>query len=79
MTEVFLIQGTGVSEPGFSTFAGRMAAGPAALRDGLRIVPYDRGGAHGATLAARAAPYDWLNPYAPRGLPASRGAHRSRP
>lgn len=79
MTAVFLIQGTGVSEPGFSVCAGRVAAGPAALRDGLRIVPYDRGRTHGATLAARAALYDWLNPYAPRGLPASCGTHRSRP
>ncbi|MEV5313696.1 hypothetical protein [Streptomyces sp. NPDC052610] len=79
MTAVFLIQGTGVREPGFPVSAGRVATGPTALRDGLRIVPYDRGGTHGATLAARAALYDWLNPYAPQDFPAARGAHRSRP
>ncbi|MFE9444050.1 hypothetical protein ACFYO2_34870 [Streptomyces sp. NPDC006602] len=39
-------------EPGFSELAGRVAAGLTALRDGLRIVPYYWGGAHGATLAA---------------------------
>ncbi|MGX1133870.1 hypothetical protein RKD49_006060 [Streptomyces glaucescens] len=79
MTVVVLIHGTGVREPGFSACAGRVTAGPTALRDGFRIVPYDRGGTHGATLAARAALYDWLNPYAPRDFPAARGAHRSHP
>lgn len=52
MTAVVFIHGTGVREPGFSKLAGRVAGGLTALRDGLRIVPYYWGGAHGATLAA---------------------------
>jgi hypothetical protein len=55
MTAVVFIHGTGVREPGFSALAGRVAAGLTALRDGLRIVPYYWGGAHGATLAAGGA------------------------
>ncbi|GAA4014310.1 hypothetical protein [Streptomyces plumbiresistens] len=55
MTAVVFIHGTGVREPGFSELAGRVAAGLTALRDGLRIVPYYWGGAHGATLAAGGA------------------------
>lgn len=55
MTAVVFIHGTGVREPGFSALAGRFAAELAALRDGLRIVPYYWGGAHGATLAAGGA------------------------
>ncbi|MFG2372911.1 hypothetical protein ACGFY9_15700 [Streptomyces sp. NPDC048504] len=55
MTAVVFIHGTGVREPGFSTLARRVAAGLAELRDGLRIVPYYWGGAHGATLAAGGA------------------------
>lgn len=52
MATVVFIHGTGVREPGFSKLAGRVAAGLTALREGLRIVPYYWGGAHGATLAA---------------------------
>ncbi|MDH6218764.1 alpha/beta fold hydrolase [Streptomyces pseudovenezuelae] len=55
MTAVVFIHGTGVREPGFSALAGRVAAGLTELRDGLRIVPYYWGGAHGATLAAGGA------------------------
>ncbi|MBR8639215.1 hypothetical protein KEF29_07515 [Streptomyces tuirus] len=55
MATVVFIHGTGVREPGFSKLAGRVAAGLAALRDGLRIVPYYWGGTHGATLAAGGA------------------------
>lgn len=55
MTAVVFIHGTGVREPGFSQLAGRVAAGLTALRDGLRIVPFYWGGAHGATLAAGGA------------------------
>ncbi|WNM30825.1 alpha/beta fold hydrolase [Streptomyces sp. Li-HN-5-11] len=55
MTAVVFIHGTGVREPGFSALAGRVSAGLGALRDGLRIVPYYWGGAHGATLAAGGA------------------------
>ncbi|HLL34145.1 MAG TPA: alpha/beta fold hydrolase [Streptomyces sp.] len=55
MTAVVFIHGTGVREPGFSALAGRVAAGLTALREGLRIVPYYWGGAHGATLAADGA------------------------
>lgn len=51
MAAVVFIHGTGVREPGFSKLAGRVAAELSALRDGLRIVPYYWGGAHGATLA----------------------------
>ncbi|MEV6508185.1 hypothetical protein [Streptomyces sp. NPDC051642] len=55
MPTVVFIHGTGVREPGFSALAGRVAAGLAALRDGLRVVPYYWGGPHGATLAADGA------------------------
>ncbi|GHB19234.1 hypothetical protein GCM10010377_06350 [Streptomyces viridiviolaceus] len=55
MTAVVFIHGTGVREPGFSALAGRVAAGLTALRDGLRVVPYYWGGAHGATFAAAGA------------------------
>ncbi|MFJ8941627.1 hypothetical protein ACIRL0_38995 [Streptomyces sp. NPDC102365] len=51
MATVVFIHGTGVREPGFSALAGRVAAEFAALRDGLRVVPYYWGGLHGATLA----------------------------
>jgi len=55
MAAVVFIHGTGVREPGFSALTGRVAAGLAPLRDGLRIVPYYWGGPHGATLAAGGA------------------------
>ncbi|MEV0634043.1 hypothetical protein AB0I77_03515 [Streptomyces sp. NPDC050619] len=55
MTAVVFIHGTGVREPGFSALAGRVAAGLTAWRDGLRVVPYYWGAAHGATLAAGGA------------------------
>ncbi|MFD3586194.1 hypothetical protein [Streptomyces sp. NPDC058683] len=52
MTAVVFVHGTGVREPGFSALVGRVAAGLTARRDGLRVVPYYWGAAHGATLAA---------------------------
>ncbi|MGW1209792.1 alpha/beta fold hydrolase [Streptomyces sp. NPDC002499] len=55
MTAVVFIHGTGVREPGFSTLAGRVAAGLTELRDGLRFVPYYWGGGHGAKLVAGGA------------------------
>lgn len=55
MPTVVFIHGTGVREPGFSALAGRVAAGLAALRGGLRVVPYYWGGPYGATLAAGGA------------------------
>ncbi|GAB7105039.1 hypothetical protein JCM4814A_33530 [Streptomyces phaeofaciens JCM 4814] len=55
MSTVVLVHGTGVRRPGFSTLAGRVAEGLTALRDGLHIVPYYWGGAHGAALAAGGA------------------------
>ncbi|GCB45351.1 hypothetical protein SNL152K_2641 [Streptomyces sp. NL15-2K] len=63
-------------EPGFSALAGRVAAGLTALRDGLRVVPYYWGEAHGATLAAGGASLP-PPPAAARGLaetPAGPGA-----
>lgn len=65
MSTVVLIHGTGVRRPGFSVWAGRVTAGLTAVRDGLRIVPYYWGEAHGATLAAGGA-----------SLPPEAGTHR---
>ncbi|MFD8259582.1 alpha/beta fold hydrolase [Streptomyces griseoluteus] len=55
MTAIVFIHGTGVREPGFTALVGRVAAGLAAVRDGLRIVPYYWGATHGATLGAGGA------------------------
>ncbi|MFH8655289.1 hypothetical protein [Streptomyces afghaniensis] len=55
MTAVVFVHGTGVREPGFSALVERVTAGLAAQRDGLRVVPYSWGAAHGATLAAGGA------------------------
>jgi hypothetical protein len=55
MTAVVFVHGTGVREPGFSALVGRVTAGLAAQRDGLRVLPYPWGAAHGATLAADGA------------------------
>ncbi len=55
MTAVVFVHGTGVREPGFSALVGRVAAGLAAQRGGLEVVPYDWGAAHGARLAAGGA------------------------
>jgi hypothetical protein len=52
MPTVVLIHGTGVRHPGLSTLVGRVAAGLTQVRDGVRLVPYDWGGPHGAVLAA---------------------------
>ncbi|GAA4322632.1 hypothetical protein GCM10023086_47970 [Streptomyces venetus] len=55
MATVVFVHGTGVREPGFSALLGRVTAGLAAQRDGLRVLPYYWGAAHGATLAAGGA------------------------
>ncbi|MFD5480778.1 hypothetical protein [Streptomyces hawaiiensis] len=55
MTAVVFVHGTGVREPGLSALVARVTAGLAAQRDGLRVVPYAWGAAHGATLAAGGA------------------------
>ncbi|MEU0385544.1 hypothetical protein [Streptomyces chartreusis] len=55
MTTVVFVHGTGVREPGFSALLKRVTAGLAAHRDGLRVLPYSWGAAHGATLAAGGA------------------------
>ncbi|MFD5744024.1 hypothetical protein ACFXJM_04300 [Streptomyces massasporeus] len=55
MTAVVFVHGTGVREPGFSALVERVTAGLAAQRDGLRVLPYPWGAAHGATLAAGGA------------------------
>ncbi|MEU1918200.1 hypothetical protein [Streptomyces massasporeus] len=55
MTAVVFVHGTGVREPGFSALVERVTAGLAAQRDGLRVLPYPWGAAHGATLAADGA------------------------
>ncbi|WDV55101.1 hypothetical protein PV963_34480 [Streptomyces coeruleorubidus] len=55
MTAVVFVHGTGVREPGFTALVGRVTAGLAAQRDGLRVVPYNWAAAHGATLAAGGA------------------------
>ncbi|MFI6373403.1 hypothetical protein [Streptomyces sp. NPDC050546] len=55
MTAVVFVHGTGVREPAHSALVGRVTAGLAARRDGLRVVPYSWGAAHGATLAADGA------------------------
>ncbi|MFF8939953.1 hypothetical protein ACF08O_35665 [Streptomyces paradoxus] len=55
MTAVVFVHGTGVREPGLSALVARVTAGLAEERDGLRVVPYAWGAAHGATLAAGGA------------------------
>ncbi|MEV5105906.1 hypothetical protein ACFQ7G_12225 [Streptomyces massasporeus] len=55
MTTVVFVHGTGVREPGFTALVGRVTAGLAAQRDGLQVVPYCWGAAHGAMLAAGGA------------------------
>ncbi|MFJ4360878.1 hypothetical protein ACIP25_31885 [Streptomyces massasporeus] len=55
MTAVVFVHGTGVREPGFSALVEWVTAGLAAQRDGLRVLPYAWGAAHGATLAADGA------------------------
>ncbi|MDQ1015603.1 alpha/beta fold hydrolase [Streptomyces afghaniensis] len=55
MTAVVFVHGTGVREPGLSALVERVTAGLAAQREGVRIVPYDWGAAHGATLVAGGA------------------------
>ncbi|WP_328344503.1 hypothetical protein [Streptomyces violaceus] len=55
MTAVVFVHGTGVREPDCSALVGCVTAGLAAQRDGLRIVPYSWGAAHGATLVADGA------------------------
>ncbi len=55
MTAVVFVHGTGVREPGFTALLERVTAGLAAQRDGLRVLPYYWGAAHGATLAAGGA------------------------
>lgn len=55
MTAVVFVHGTGVRKPSFSALVGRVTAGLAAQRDGLDVVPYDWGAAHGAMLAAGGA------------------------
>jgi hypothetical protein len=55
MTAVVFVHGTGVREPGLSALVARVTAGLAAQRDGLRVVSYAWGAAHGATLAAGGA------------------------
>ncbi|MFI8895023.1 hypothetical protein [Streptomyces paradoxus] len=55
MTAVVFVHGTGVREPGLSALVARVTAGLAEEHDGLRVVPYAWGAAHGATLAAGGA------------------------
>ncbi|MFE1251228.1 hypothetical protein [Streptomyces sp. NPDC058735] len=55
MTTVVFVHGTGVREPGFTALLERVTAGLAAQRDGLRVLPYEWGAAHGAVLAAGGA------------------------
>ncbi|GGV89160.1 hypothetical protein [Streptomyces massasporeus] len=55
MTAVVFVHGTGVREPGFSALVERVTAGLATHRDGLRVLPYPWGAAHGAALAADGA------------------------
>ncbi|WP_086559742.1 hypothetical protein [Streptomyces africanus] len=55
MTAVVFVHGTGVREPGLAALVGRVTAGLAAQRAGVRIVSYDWGAAHGARLMAGGA------------------------
>jgi hypothetical protein len=55
MTAVVFVHGTGVREPGLSALVARVTTGLTGQRDGLRVVPYAWGAAHGATLAAGGA------------------------
>ncbi|MEU3935832.1 hypothetical protein AB0E85_27910 [Streptomyces sp. NPDC029044] len=55
MTAVVFVHGTGVREPGLSALVARVTTGLTEQRDGLRVVPYAWGAAHGATLAGGGA------------------------
>ncbi|MFD9933202.1 hypothetical protein ACFWZ6_08725 [Streptomyces massasporeus] len=55
MTTVVFVHGTGVREPAFSALVERVTAGLTAHHTELKVVPYEWGVAHGATLAAGGA------------------------